>query len=105
SNPNRRPAASRTRMPSGTTSLPIPSPGIAAMRCFIEALRALSFVRNGALAYQESASGHTRGPVFPYPVVLGFSSPTIRYGIDRRGEDLSFGCVAGRSVVLALSLS
>ena len=32
SNPNRRPAASSTRCPSGTTSLPIPSPGITAMR-------------------------------------------------------------------------
>jgi len=27
-------AASSTRMPSGTTSLPIPSPGMTAMRCF-----------------------------------------------------------------------
>src|SRR3954464_1549138 len=29
--PNLRPAASRTRTPSGTTSLPIPSPGITAI--------------------------------------------------------------------------
>src|SRR5215475_98817 len=71
SNPNRRPAASRTRMPSGTTSLPMPSPGIVAMRCFIEALRALSFVRNGTLAYQESATRHTRGPVLRYPRGFG----------------------------------
>src|SRR5438128_7368381 len=31
----RRAAASRTRVPSGTTSLPIPSPGMTAMRCLI----------------------------------------------------------------------
>ena len=35
SKPKRRPAASSTRMPSGTTSLPIPSPGITAIRCAI----------------------------------------------------------------------
>ena len=33
SKPKRRPAASRTRIPSGSTSLPIPSPGITAIRC------------------------------------------------------------------------
>ena len=37
-----------------------------ALDCFIEALRALSFVRNGSLAYQECATGHTCGPVIPY---------------------------------------
>src|SRR5262249_16698784 len=35
SKPNFLATASRTRCPSGTTSLPMPSPGIAAMRCFI----------------------------------------------------------------------
>src|SRR5437879_5394030 len=35
SKPNRRPAASSTLIPSGTTSLPIPSPGITAIRCRI----------------------------------------------------------------------
>src|SRR5690606_11893225 len=30
--PKRRPAASSTRMPSGTTSLPMPSPGMTAIR-------------------------------------------------------------------------
>src|SRR4029453_11723464 len=37
SNPNRRPAASSTRMPSGKTSLPMPSPGITAIRCLMSA--------------------------------------------------------------------
>src|SRR6516225_9402691 len=32
--PKRRPAASSTRSPSGTTSLPIPSPGMTAIRWF-----------------------------------------------------------------------
>src|SRR5262249_7065434 len=65
-------------MPSGTTSLPIPSPGIAAIRCFIEALRALSFVRNGALAYQESATRHTRVPVFRYlPLLRSLATRSI----------------------------
>src|SRR5688500_20319682 len=33
--PNLRPAASRTRCPSGTTSLPMPSPAITAIRCLL----------------------------------------------------------------------
>src|SRR5687768_12683961 len=31
--PKRRAAASSTRMPAGTVSLPMPSPGMTAMRC------------------------------------------------------------------------
>ena len=39
SKPHFRPAASTTRMPSGTTSLPIPSPGMTAIRGFAIELR------------------------------------------------------------------
>src|SRR5262245_35839944 len=35
SNPKRAPAASSARMPSGNTSLPMPSPGITAIRCLM----------------------------------------------------------------------
>src|SRR5215831_20003180 len=34
-NPKRAPAASSARMPSGNTSLPMPSPGITAIRCLM----------------------------------------------------------------------
>src|SRR5439155_20759796 len=55
-------------MPSGTTSLPIPSPGIAAMRCFIRTPPCVSSWEIEALAYQERAPGHTRGDVLGYRI-------------------------------------
>src|SRR5688572_9923704 len=65
SNPNRLPAASRTRIPSGTTSLPIPSPGITAIRCAIfVALHVVAEkvvgVRCGMLVFREIASDTRR---------------------------------------------
>ena len=36
--PKRRPAASSTRIPSGTVSLPMPSPGMTAIRCVFMSL-------------------------------------------------------------------
>src|SRR5262247_4532949 len=49
SKPKRRPAASSTRMPSGSTSLPMPSPGMTAMRCLMVMRSSAPLVDRGRL--------------------------------------------------------
>ena len=85
--PKREPTASSTRMPSGTTSVPIPSPGITAMLCRFTALALIV----DHLPQSRDSSGSRHGPPGDPPIAPGLS-PANR---DPRNPGVAAGRVFG----------
>src|SRR6185295_4162690 len=83
--PKRRPTASSTRMPSGTTSLPMPSPGMTAIRIVLDFAFAADIRRAPhkswvSLAACPLGSAHAGSRLFHEPIVPGLGAIDVGAG-------------------------
>src|SRR5262245_58299136 len=76
--PNRAPTASSTRIPSGTTSLPMPSPGMTAMRSLL--------VVFGTVGVTIASSSRSCGPRSEVPFPNSSGDGVEALGLDERKQ-------------------